>query len=463
MTPTQTLTAVILTLTLAPAAGQTPALAVSDGRGDLLLIPYYTVEDGRKVLLTVTNHSADVKIVRLAFLEARNSRTVQSVNLFLSAFDVWVGAVQATGTDPQAGAMLLSADSSCTAPAIPTAGDPAEGLAFHSANYTGPQDDQGGTTLARTREGYILIIDQGVLEDSTLAGAATHTSLGCSTLHNAYRSGVWALSGGDLGFGVSAPSGALSAAWEIIRVSSGESIGARARAWRDFFVPTDPADTLHGRPGDVLPDVTSGTQQGAHRARFLDTATGAWVVADFDSAADALSATIMRSALAGEYTVNPDVGAATDWLLTFPTKSLYTDTDVVAPFTGGPFSQLGHACENVLVGLWDRDEAEAPAALALCAEANVVTFGGGDSTVLGALSTQENLFLPWEFTAGWARVDLAAQGLRVLTSQGGVWRLHGLPVVGYSALTRNNAQIGAGAVYSVNVWLTGERANAPAP
>ena len=88
----------------------------SDGLGQVLIYPYYTVNGGNTTLLSVVNTTDAAKAVKVRFLEGRNSQEVLDFNLFLSHFDVWTASVftlSATG-----GGNLLTDDESCTNPFI---------------------------------------------------------------------------------------------------------------------------------------------------------------------------------------------------------------------------------------------------------------------------------------------------------------------------------------------------------
>ena len=109
-----------VSVALMPTAASAVNLT-SDGRGQVLLYPYYTTRtdvlgNPYGTLLSVVNATASAKAVRVRFLEGKNSREVLDFNLFLSPFDVWTGAVLpelATG-----GARLGTADLSCTLPSF---------------------------------------------------------------------------------------------------------------------------------------------------------------------------------------------------------------------------------------------------------------------------------------------------------------------------------------------------------
>src|SRR5438046_2219114 len=70
----------------------------TDGRGQVLLYPYYTTRsDGAgnafATLVSVVNGTASAKSVNVKFSEGKNSRQVFELNLFLSPFDVWTAGI----------------------------------------------------------------------------------------------------------------------------------------------------------------------------------------------------------------------------------------------------------------------------------------------------------------------------------------------------------------------------------
>src|SRR5512133_3192553 len=81
------------------AAGAAQAVNVNpDGLGQALVYPYYTTRadangNGYTSLLSVVNSTSSAKVVKVRFLEGKNSREVLDFNLFLSAYDVWTAAI----------------------------------------------------------------------------------------------------------------------------------------------------------------------------------------------------------------------------------------------------------------------------------------------------------------------------------------------------------------------------------
>src|SRR5262244_4289279 len=108
-----------------------------DGLGQVLLYPYYTVNNDQNTLLSVVNTTSVGKAVKVRFLEAYNSREVLDFNLYLSPFDVWVAAVAENGAG---GASVFTNDNSCTVPVIPTGGAAFRTTAFDGGITGQPKD-----------------------------------------------------------------------------------------------------------------------------------------------------------------------------------------------------------------------------------------------------------------------------------------------------------------------------------
>src|SRR5580765_1549402 len=98
------------------------------GLGQVLIYPYYTVNGISATggqynsLLSVINSTDSVKVVKVRFLEGKDSREVIDFNLFLSPFDVWTAAInpQPVVSGGVGGGRLITFDKSCTIPPIAT-------------------------------------------------------------------------------------------------------------------------------------------------------------------------------------------------------------------------------------------------------------------------------------------------------------------------------------------------------
>ena len=153
------------------AVGTAEAVHVNpDGLGQVLIYPYYTARTRTTGLFTgsqynslisVVNSTASAKAVKVRFLESLDSREVLDFNLYLSAHDVWTTGVVPTSD----GAGIVTADVSCTQPAIAKVGSAPS--PFLNYQYSGKNADGADTSFDRTREGYVEIIEMANIVDAT--------------------------------------------------------------------------------------------------------------------------------------------------------------------------------------------------------------------------------------------------------------------------------------------------------
>ncbi len=117
----------------------------SQGLGEVLLYPFYTVEGGHQTLVSVVNTTNKTKAVKVRFREAKNAWTVFELNLYMSPWDVWVAALVESDSG---GVKLLVPDTSCTLP------DKLNDTEFKTININ---DEADGDKALRVREGYLEI------------------------------------------------------------------------------------------------------------------------------------------------------------------------------------------------------------------------------------------------------------------------------------------------------------------
>lgn len=437
-------------------AGNASAVNVNgDGLGQVLIYPYYTVRNGTDTYISITNSQDAPKAVKVRFTEGKNSREVLDFNLYLSAHDMWAGAITAT-TD---GAKLVTVDKSCTAPAIPPG--PSAGQAFVNYSYSGavvegiqPNGGDGEVqTLDRTREGYFEVIEMGVITDPTLATAITHVSgtpANCAVAQ-AINTGSTSMDGR-----LSAPSGGLSGNATLINVAEGTDYGYDPTALDNFS-----SLPVWYSPGDIYPDLTK-----AFPADSVVFDNNTMLRSYWSSGQNAVSAVLMHDQLINDYVLDNVTLSGTDWVITMPTKRYYVPVDapplnqtVYEPFTV-PFYTNG-ACEVVGLEYWDREEQyvstvnfSPPPPVqynSLCWETNVVTFR--NSNVLGS-SNSANIPINSNFQDGWARISfnnpankLDGVETEIVTSTGATSytntvTYYGLPVVGFMVQDFVNGDVG---------------------
>lgn len=506
---------------LAGAAGlATTAHAVNinpDGLGQALIYPYYTVNGGQQTIISVVNTANDVKAVKVRFLESRNSREVLDFNLYLSPFDVWTGTLFSLAEDGPGN--LVTLDNSCTAPAIkgntslPEIGGNRY-VPFRNFAYSGAVNDGGGQGLARTREGHFEMIEMGVVLSGTANGflgdEATHGTNGipanCARILAAWSvGGVWngATTASDF---TNAPTGGLFGAAAVVDVENGTMLAYNAEAIDGFYFTGSQTDDLHSNPGDLDPslnDARTGSALPPVTSFVFSSGPASTVVTsvwDGDTAGvDAVSATLMVDALYNEYTTDPTIGAATEWVVTFPTKNFYVDNvsfggrAVLTSAGGGawfanpPFAGLGFtvvsggqrigsaACESVQLDIYDREE-QSPSSgpidfsplppgvpgNALCEETNVISFSqAGDETEILGSRLALNIDAP--FQDGWLQLSFPTNeetGFTPGFTSADGDSYGGLPATGFEAVNviNNNASPGKVANYSAFFKHRGSRA-----
>lgn len=483
---------------LAGVAGTAQAVHVnSDGLGEVLLYPYYTVEGGQDTYVSVVNTTDRVKAVKVRFLEAMNSQEVLDFNLYLSPYDHWAGSL--TSNVAGDGVILTTGDESCTVPDIPTGGVAFRNLGYIDFNTANMNDDGGPQELNRTRQGHIEIIEMGILDDAApgafgAEAAATHAADGkptaCGTLRAAWQeqplgSGVvvgdWAVATNNIAAFDPDETGGLYGYGVIINPEQGTNATYSARALDNFATAI-----LHARPGSILPNLGQAGPAADIIEGNVVTNLG------FADGLDAVSAVLMHDTIVNDYVLATGLLAATDWVVTFPTKHEYVNllaNPATAPFIN-IWATPGAACEGVQITYWDREEQQpidpvdpgdidfSPSptpegviteGFSLCNEVNVITFlrpsidtsafpavsaanrnsllKVGDETFVSGIYPTRAIQAGFQpaYENGWARLSMAQDNAaipndRILTALGGE-ELYGLPVIGFAVQKYSNESL----------------------
>ena len=428
-----------------------------DGLGQALVYPYFTARSTASgnayiTALSVVNTTASAKAVKVRFLEGKNSKEVLDFNLFLSQYDVWTAGIVAAG----AGAGVFTADNSCTTPKVSnSATNPTK---FRNGAYAG---DGGGDGLDRTYEGYFEILEMGAIVGGS--------SLEDSVTHNPDFSGFNTSKPACTGLpvtdafpsGLTNPSGGLMGSASLININEGTDFAYDATALDGWSTQPN-----WSGPGSTLPQLANAVP--AVSVVIDNTSLGGRAIRTVWTAGrDAVTAVMMRSHVYNTYTVEPGIKAATDWVVTMPTKRFYVASgtgNAARPFQSN-FRSTG-ACDNISLTYYDREE-QSPGAIidfspttpesrSLCWEANVLTFSynGGSATVSHVLQSTNvaNVALGSTWQNGWADLSfpldagytgshslnaptaattiIDINGGSVVTGQNATY--FGLPVVGFS-------------------------------
>ena len=141
------------------AGAASAQLAVNEsGHGHMLLVPYYTAQNGNMTVFHVVNtDTVNGKAVKVRFRGASNSDDVLDFQVFMSPGDVWTAAVT-QGSDGVAN--LVTADGTCTLPAI------AKGVAVPFVQDRLPSTMSAADKASNTREGYVEIFNMADIDSS---------------------------------------------------------------------------------------------------------------------------------------------------------------------------------------------------------------------------------------------------------------------------------------------------------
>ena len=313
-------------LACAAALMATPARALNlstEGVGQVLIFPYYTVNANQDTYVSIANESKNGMVVKVRFLEGRNGRPAADFNLYLAGNDTWAAAV--TRSPDGNGVVLTTSDHSCTTPAIPPAG-----LAFSTAGFDGsgafPADD-APHDASRIREGSIEVIAGGSLSDGSPKSVAITQAAaggpdagqppGCATLP------------GSMYADVHAPENGISGSAAVINVAEGQYYAYKPDAIANFTT----AALFNASNGPLEPSLMQANSllpsagNVATTYLFLDesySSLGA-TSQDYAFGIDAVTALFTKDTIRNDYFVGSNLGANTDWVVTYPTRRFYVD------------------------------------------------------------------------------------------------------------------------------------------
>jgi hypothetical protein len=441
----KSLYAAVAGLSALGVTGAANAVSINpDGLGQALVYPYYTVrEEGAgqpyNSLLSVVNSTASAKAVKVRFLEGKNSREVLDFNLYLSPKDVWTAGIIPTAT----GAGIFTADKSCTTPTVSS--DATNPSLFVNFAFSGTNDDGAGTSLDRTREGYVEIIEMGAVSGVT-ATAVTHVSgvPPCSPLSNASADTVTG-------------NGGLFGGMTLINVLQGTDYTEDAVALDAFS-----ATALWNPPGSILPNLANVNPKVSVVTTGTNTFITDWTLSG--NPADPVSAVLMHNNVYNEFVLDAATKSGTDWVITMPTKNFYYTGTTVTKLFQRNFTSTG-ACDDVVITQYDREERTVVSQTqfspppptntdSICWEANVITFN--NSNVLGSKNLAN---IPTTFQNGWVALNFNGSTVPAgrhqliggastvfstatgATTTQGVTTFNGLPVVGFAVQSFNNGTL----------------------
>ena len=437
------------------------------GEGEVLVFPYYTVNNGLNTLVKITNNRNEAKAIKVNFLEGDNMALTLSYNVYLDAYDSWdLGLVATTSTISgfigQPSVLQVSSDTSCS-PFLNKSGQEFLPFAFLTFPSTGNEN------MERVTQGMIQVFEMGVLPED-VAAWVEHDHVGvpanCSGIERGWTdNGNWDLT--DL----MPATGGLSGSATVVNVSEGASVTYKADAIENFYHPDE---VIHTEPGSFLPDLSSAMPKSVV---FND---GQIYESNWSTGEDAISALYMSTSISNDFLLGSFIAAKTEWVVSFPTKGFYVndvapkapfqsvyDDEVGACLNFGRHSEVatsfgggfGAAINNDPVGhICTRPPT--PDTTAFCWASNVLFFYNcqqgnekeGGSQILGAYNNQYGIRVkPYE--KGHSVIDFSRTrdfDSNALTDIDDKHAYFGFPVTGFSInkFTNANAQPGLLAQYS---------------
>ena len=435
------------------------------GVGHILTVPYFSTQGNNKTLLSITNtDTTNGKAVKLRFRGAANSDDIFDITVYLSPGDVWTADVAADGDISR----LVTNDTSCT---LPSAQDIKDlGGKFKTNRVQ-------GNAAAQTREGYVEILNTANIPVNTAADslytAIKHVGgkAPCTAAVMDAQATDLAANGSDAAArGYANPTGGLMANWILVNVDgmashSGEAVAVRAvnRAGANaagnivWFPQTTDAPTVGAANVNTLTAdpllQSAGFASEVANYDFPDLSTPYTAAAGVgapETQARNLATQLQVTSVVNEYATSN--GFSTDWVFSMPTRRYAVALNYAAPAATRLLFNAGNATHfsaantslnaagtlacvtpGVMRG-FDREETtqstfviSPDTAMKLCGETSVLAFNNTGASVLGGLL---------------ARNDIKTRGadgwLSINTANG----VPGLPIIGFSALKANGANLG---------------------
>ncbi len=472
------------------------ALQVNEsGEGHMLLVPYYTAQNGNMTVLHVVNtDTVKGKATKVRFRGASNSDDVLDFQVFLSPGDVWTAAVSA-GADGVA--QLVTADGTCTLPQI------AKGQQIPFVLDRLPTSMTADAQAAQTREGYVEIFNMADIDNASTYGSPA----GQSALYKAIKhvNGVAPCTDAALNAtltiedvanapaqGLLNPTGGLTGSWYIINVPETTTFAGAMTAIVSDAASNNIVFSPQKNGSGVLASADPLFNANVLAKQFYDVPdlstpySGAAIdVAAAAAQASSLTQALSATTISNQYANDASITAKTDWVFSMPTRRYsiaanYSNpiSQEAATVTGTTVAAVGGATKpyryiNVDVNngaavnfftatntsvnaagqicvtasgqtFYDREETSktsgavfSPGQISktqLCGEVSVLSFADSANSVLAASVARSNV--TGAYVNGWGSVNFAAPGV---------------PMVGASfiKLSNPNANNGTSGTYGI--------------
>lgn len=401
------------------SASNSRAMYLSDNiaGGEVLLFPYFALNNGQTTTITVSNSADHVKAVSLMINEGLQGATIRSFHLYLGPRDDFTMTLaQDSGSASWDGGAMIHSDSTCTVPAFRDTWIPFTDILIDEG--VGNQIDP----MARTLTGSIMVVEMGQWDAvnsfkgaKAAAGAAGDNSA-CATLVEAWSS-----------YTVTDPDKPWSSSWRdnpADEALSWQGGGLSGRATVTDYVPTwsggeyrtvldyypvviddfarrRVSAEYHQYPGFAstanypYPTLSAGSLN-FQPCVSTSSDCGTTEVHQANSGLDALSALLSRAQIGP--LVNSQIAgdSGVSWILSMPTKFYHTESEpFLGPFASVWSSSRNPACDDVSVGTPSAAENSIllnSTSVSLCAAVNILQLPKGNATPLATESWLEGTF-----------------------------------------------------------------------
>lgn len=466
--------------TIGTAATATQLTFGDTGIGHMLLVPYFSTQNGNATLLSLVNtDTVNGKAVKVRFRGAKNSDDIFDFQVFLSPGDVWTANVSQNADGRSA---LTTEDNSCTRP--------------KSVNAPFVTSRVSGAKGAETLEGYVEIFNMAdVTPASKIYSVIKHKSgvADCWTT----KEPAWAQLSNDLAdeaayaaLGLVNPTTGLMANWTIMNVPKALSWSGTATAIQAvdaagalgtgnvvYFPQQDKPVALTTVANFTADPLLVGGQVAAAQYDLPDMSTPylkglpAGILAP-NAQALSLANSIATMAVINEFWTEDTIMANTDWVFSMPTRRYAVAMDYKASTPNTARQNAGltthfDLTKNVVkngdalcvndpsADTWGREEENEVASSddvispgtpsekkSFCGEVSILSFANGTdaerSAVLGASIARSDIAAKYQ--NGWVQISTpGATGA-------------GLPIIGsaFASAFNQAVDVGTSGNFSVN-------------
>lgn len=347
------------------AGAANAALSVNEsGAGHILVVPYYTAQNGNMSVFHVTNtDQTNGKAVKVRFRGASNSDDVLDFQVFMSPGDVWTAAIT-KGADGKA--QLVTADNSCTLPKI-TPGTPVPFVTDRLTKSTWTAEQKAEQTL----EGYVEILTMADIPAAAngtngLFKAIKHVNgvAPCTTdvLYSTLAVSPTTVAGTNATLTVGgvlngtpdlvapAATGSLLGQWYVMNVAQTTTFSGVTPAIVASTAPLNVFSPQKNGNAELLtadPLMVSGLIQAQHYdLPDLSTPYEAGT-ATAELQAAALTTALAKTAVINQYATDAGISAKTDWLFSMPTRRYTIAANYSAPVSQN-FEATGAAATSLV-------------------------------------------------------------------------------------------------------------------